>query len=164
MGLLLAMKAFWKALKDPKTAQDFVAPPLAIECQKDEKQQDSAHLRLLSHLQHSGRLVDFLLEDLDSFDDAQVGAAVREIHRGCRKCLDEMISVKPVLDDAEGTSIKIPKDYDVTRIKVVGKVIGEPPYSGVIVHRGWQARKKSLPKQTIYDGGDVITPAEVEIR
>src|SRR6478672_1510879 len=35
-------------------------------------------------LQDKGRLVDFLMEDVNSYDDTQVGAAARVVHQGCR--------------------------------------------------------------------------------
>ena len=37
-------------------------------------------LRLLAILQREGRLLDFLLEDISSYQDAQIGVAVRDIH------------------------------------------------------------------------------------
>jgi hypothetical protein len=49
-------------------------------------------------------------------------------------------------------------------IKVTGKVKGEPPYSGKLVHKGWKAHKVSLPKQVGAQLSEVIQPAEVEIQ
>src|SRR5262245_21293587 len=47
-----------------------------------------APLRLLAILQRDGRLIDFLLEDIQGVtDDAQVGAAVRDIHKKCQEGL-----------------------------------------------------------------------------
>src|SRR5262245_56412530 len=42
-------------------------------------------LQLLAMLQREGRLVDFLSEAIDDYDDATIGAAVRDIHKGCKK-------------------------------------------------------------------------------
>lgn len=163
MSLLLAFKAFFKALKDPKAAKAFVD---GIEEQKPkaEAARDINHLRLLAQLQNNGRLIDFLQEDIAQFDDSQVGAAAREVHRACSECLEELVAPRPVLEDREGAEIRLPKGYDAAKIKVVGKVVGEPPYVGTLVHRGWQARKQNLPKSNNSDGGEVIYPAEVEIR
>ncbi|NTW36992.1 MAG: DUF2760 domain-containing protein [Syntrophobacteraceae bacterium] len=41
-------------------------------------------IQILSIMQRQGRLIDFLQEDLTLYDDAQIGAAVRSIHQGCR--------------------------------------------------------------------------------
>src|SRR5262245_66406401 len=38
-------------------------------------------IRFLNLLQREGRLVDFLLEDIQAYSNDQVGAAVRDIHR-----------------------------------------------------------------------------------
>lgn len=158
MGLLIALKAFLKALKEPKSAQQFLdGNHTEIEAK------DPAHLRLLSILQHSGRLIDFLKEDISQYSDSQVGAAVRKIHQDCAKVLEDHITLRPVRSENEGESIQIPSGYDSTQIKVVGKVKGEPPYKGILVHKGWKAHKRSLPKKIGEQAVDIICPAEVEI-
>src|SRR4051812_9875585 len=40
--------------------------------------------QMLALLQRDGRLIDFLMEDVAPYADAQVGAAVRSVHAGCR--------------------------------------------------------------------------------
>jgi hypothetical protein len=54
-------------------------------------------LRLLTLLQRDGRLLDFLLEDVASATDKDLGAGVREIHRQCQKALKEHLVLEPVL-------------------------------------------------------------------
>ena len=58
-------------------------------------------LALLALLQREGRLVDFLREALDGYADADIGAAVRDIHRGCSKVLDEHFALEPVMPGEE---------------------------------------------------------------
>jgi len=159
MGLKLAVQAFIKAWKDPKEAEAF----LSYETKRIPESIDPSHLRLLALMQQSGRLIDFLKEDITDFTDAQVGAAVRQIHADCGKTLEELVTIRPVIDDAEGSSIKVPQGYDPALIKIVGKVKGEPPFSGILVHKGWKAHKRSLPKKT-GEISDIISPAEVEIK
>ncbi len=159
MGLGLAFKAFFKALKEPKKAQEFID-----ETPKQIETHDLSHLRLLSILQNSGRLVDFFKEDITKFSDAQVGAAVRKIHQDCAKSLEELIAIRPVFEEQEGARINVPQGYDPSTIKVVGKVKGEPPFSGILVHKGWKAQKRSLSKKVGEQHCEVICPAEVEIR
>lgn len=163
MGLILAIKAFFKAFRDPEGAEKFVEGKTPKLISQEKSQADSNHIKLLCLLQKEGRLVDFLKEDIDAFDDEQVGAAVREVHRACRDCLDEYISPRSILEDKEGSEIRLPRGYDAEKIKVTGKVVGEPPYVGFLVHRGWIARRQSLPKQA-GDQSDVICPAEIELR
>src|SRR5262245_21408369 len=159
MGISLAIKAFFIALKDPKKAQEFID-----ETPKQIDTHDLSHLRLLSILQHSGRFIDFLKEDITKFNDSQVGAAVRKIHQDCAKSIEDLIAIRPVLEEQEGAAIKVPQGYDPSTIKVVGKVKGEPPFNGVLVHKGWKAHKRSLPKKVGDHAGDILCPAEVEIR
>lgn len=157
----LAFKSFWKALREPEKALLFISET------KKEKVQDSSdhsHLRLLASLQRNGRLVDFLKEDISGFEDAQIGAAVRKIHEDCGKSLEDLVTIRPVLEEKEGSAINVPRGYDPSNIKVVGKVKGEPPFTGVLVHRGWKAHKRSLPKQVGEIATEVICPAEIEVK
>lgn len=163
MSLVIAIKAFFAALKDPSRAEKFLLPPPQKE-KEVAPSADRSHLRLLSLLQDSSRLVDFLKEDLSAYDDAQVGAAARKVHEDCGKCLEEIVTVRPLMEEREGTKITVPHGYDASKIKVVGKVKGEPPFSGTLVHKGWKAHKLSLPKKIGEQIHEVICPAEIEIR
>ncbi len=161
MGLALAFKAFLKAWKEPEKGEKFVAEitPKQIESQ------DLSHLRLLTSLQHAGRLIDFLKEDITPYNDAQIGSAVRKIHSDCAALLEELITIRPLMDEPEGKEIHVPRGYHPAEIKLVGKVKGEPPYTGVLTHRGWKAHKRALPKKNEDPKhSEIIFPAEVEIK
>lgn len=162
MGLILAVKAFFAALKDPKKAEQFVANKTKDIPTSDTTEQ--SHLRLLGMMQQTSRLIDFLKEDISGFEDVQVGAAVRKIHEDCSKCLEDIVTIRPLFEQNEGVKIDVPQGYDPSKIKIVGKVKGEPPYVGVLIHRGWKAHKRSLPKKMGDQVTEVICPAEVEIR
>lgn len=159
MGLGLAFKAFMKAFKEPEKGREFVEERPA----KQIETSDQSHLRLLHYLQQAGRFIDFLKEDIQSFSDAQVGAAVRKIHQDCAQILEELVTIRPLKDEAEGAKVQIPKGYHPSEIKLVGKIKGEPPFTGILVHRGWKAQKRSLPKKTGEPALEVICPAEVEV-
>lgn len=159
MRIWLAIKAFFKVLCEPEKAQ-----LLFEDKPQDEDFVDQSHLRLLTLLQQSGRLLDFLKEDITTFSDAQVGAAVRKIHQDCGRSLEELVTIRPVLEENEGAKISVPVGYDASQIKIVGKVNSDPPFSGVIVHRGWKAHKRSLPKKVGEQMNEVLCPAEVEVR
>jgi hypothetical protein len=160
MKLTLALKAFLKAFKDPKAVEQFLEVKALLP---PPSKGDQSHLRLLSMLQQSGRLVDFLEEDISNFNDAQVGAAVRKIHEQCKKTLEDIVTVRPIFEEKEGATITVPEGYNPSEIKVVGKVKGEPPFKGVLRHKGWKAHKLSLPKEISELSREVICPAEVEI-
>ncbi len=122
-----------------------------------------AVVQLLGLLQREGRLIDFLQEDIEPYDDAQIGAAVREVHRGCRNALMNTLELKPVLDAGEGSEVEIEEDFDPSKIRLIGNLHGNPPYKGIIRHCGWRFTKLNLPKWTGKEKTDVIAPAEVEI-
>lgn len=156
MGLMAAFKAFFTALRNPAKAEVKEEPVLVGS--------DRSHLRLLNLMQHSSRLIDFLKEDLSSYSDAQVGAAARKVHEDCAKCLEELVTLRPLMEENEGAKITVPQEYDTAKIKVVGNVKGQPPYTGILVHKGWKAHKQSLPKRVGESHPEVICPAEIEVR
>ena len=161
MSFMLAIKSFIKAWKDPGQAKIFLdETPKKLTTSANE----SSHLRLLALLQEKGRLIDFLQEDIQDFTDAQIGAAVRQIHQDCRKSLEELVTIRPLMSEKEGSTITIPAGYDPAAIKISGKVKGQPPYTGIMVHQGWKAHKCSLPQKMGEHASDIICPAEVEVK
>src|SRR5439155_14440274 len=102
-------------------------------------------LRVLAVLQRDGRLVDFLEEEIDAYSDAQIGAAVRDIHRGCRKSLHDYLTIEPIIDATEEQGVTVPSDFDPAAIRLVGNVSGPPPFRGVLKHHGWRVRSVHLP-------------------
>ncbi len=160
MSLTNAFKAFFKAWKYPAKADEFLKDDQVL---LENEKGDFSHLRLLNLLQQNSRLIDFLKEDISSYTDAQVGAAVRKIHHDCSKSLEELVTIRPLMEQNEGDSIVVNKEYDTNAIKVIGNIKGEPPYTGVLIHKGWKAHKRSLPKRVGELNPDVIFPAEIEV-
>ena len=122
-----------------------------------------AALQLLGLFQNEARLIDFLEEDIASYSDADIGAAARIVHEGCRKVLHQHFDIEPVRDESEGTRITLPKGFDPAEIRLTGNIVGEPPFQGVLVHRGWHARKVKLPQLSEGHRADILAPAEVEL-
>jgi hypothetical protein len=120
-------------------------------------------LALLALMQREGRLVDFLREPLDGFSDADIGAAARDVHRGCKKVLDQHLSFEPVMPGAEEEKVSVPKGFDPAEIRLIGEAKGDPPFKGTLRHHGWRVVDAKLPQ--LADGVDrtVIAPAEVEL-
>lgn len=121
-------------------------------------------LHSLSVLQREGRLLDFFDEDLSLYEDEQIGAAVRSIQEDCKKAVKKYIDPKPVIDAEEGESVTIESGFDIDAIKLVGNVAGEPPFEGVLKHRGWKAGKKDVPRLSDIQDSGIMIPAEVEIQ
>jgi hypothetical protein len=113
-------------------------------------------------LQREGRFVDFIKENIDAFEDAQIGAAVRQIHTGCKKVLDENFNVKPLFDKTEGETISLGDSFDPAEIKMSGNVPEKAPYNGELRHKGWKSEKVKLPKRTGKVNVKVVCPAEIE--
>jgi hypothetical protein len=120
-------------------------------------------LFVFSVLQREGRLVDFLQEDIASFSDAEVGAAARVVHEGCRKVVRQYLSLEPVLRAAEGDPVEVPVGFDAQRIRLTGNVAGQPPYKGALRHHGWATAAVNLPEVPAALDPRVLAPAEVEL-
>jgi hypothetical protein len=120
-------------------------------------------VQLLALFQRDGRLVDFLMEDLTGYDDAQIGAAVRDVHSGCHRTLKTYLTLASVLNQDEGQSVTIDKGVDAATVKLIGNVAGQPPFRGVLRHRGWLVSRIELPPLP-QSSRLVIAPAEVEVR
>ncbi|HWN70277.1 MAG TPA: DUF2760 domain-containing protein, partial [Haliangium sp.] len=120
-------------------------------------------LAFLALLQREGRLVDFLQESLDDYEDGDIGASVRDIHRGLRKVLGDYFTIEPVMPGQEDDPVNVPKGFDPGEVRLVGDVAGQPPFKGVLRHHGWRVVEVNLP--TLSEGVDrhVLAPAEVEI-
>jgi len=128
---------------------------------------DAELLNLLSLFQDKGRLLDFLMDDITTYGDAQIGAAARVVHQGCSAVLREYFDLSPVHDGKEGEKVHLPSDFKSDHYRLMGRVKDTPPYEGVLLHRGWRANKVKLPR-VMKSGSSpqaqgVITPAEVEV-
>lgn len=122
-------------------------------------------ISLLAALQREGRFIDFLKEAIESYSDAQVGAAVRDIHRDCGSVLERQFAIRPVLDQTEGSPVRLENPLNPGRIKLSGKAGDNSPTSGLLVHHGWQATKCDVPTWTgDKESSSIIAPAEVEVR
>jgi len=120
-------------------------------------------LQLLAILQREGRLVDFLMEDIQGLPDAQIGAAVREVHLKCRKALQDHVTLAAVVETAEDEKMTVAAGYDPSAIRVVGNLGTSPPYTGTVRHRGWQAKSVQLQPLPSGQNPKVIAPAEIEV-
>ncbi len=160
---LLLWLAIGRKPSKPKAAlpQSQVSEP---ENRLDREQEDKRlFIHLLGMFQREGRLLDFFSENLEGYEDAQIGAAVRSIHENCNKVTRKYLALQPVLDQEEGRTITLQKGFDTAAVKLMGNVSGEPPFTGVIRHKGWKTAKLELPTLSAGQDASLIAPAEVEI-
>lgn len=134
-----------------------VAPPPLKEASSD------AALLLLGLLQRDARLIDFTQENLANYSDADIGAAARVVHEGCRKVLSEHFTIAPVREDNEGSTVTLQEGFDAAAIRLTGNVVGTAPFRGTLTHRGWRATDVRLPKLAESHDASVLAPAEVEL-
>jgi len=141
----------------PATPAPIPAPPVLKEASPD------AALQLLALLQRDARLIDFVGEDLGGYEDAQIGVAARLVHDGCAKVLREHFSIVPVRDEAEGSRVTLQAGFDAAAVRLTGNVVGVPPFTGSLSHRGWRVTEVRLPKLAERHDTRVLAPAEVEL-
>jgi hypothetical protein len=120
-------------------------------------------VQMLALLQRDGRLVDFLSEDISAYPDVQLGAAVRSIHEACRQVLDQYVKLEPILNSEEDQPVTVEAGFDLSAIKLIGNVAGEPPVRGLLRHKGWRVKEVNMPPLPQAAGRLVIAPAEVEL-
>lgn len=120
-------------------------------------------LQLLALLQQESRLIDFVQEEITAFDDAQVGAAARVVHQGLRKALEEHLTLVPVSNDQEGDRVTLPAGFDARTWRLSGNIQGDGPFSGTLIHKGWQASEIHLPQTVAGYNFAILAPAEVEL-
>lgn len=134
-----------------------VAPP-ALKVNSPD-----AALQLLSLLQQEARFVDFLNEELKGFSDAEIGAVARVVHEGGRKTLQQYFKLQPVRSEEEESRVTLPAGFNAAEVRVTGNVVGQPPFTGTLVHRGWRVTEVNLPKLAEGHDARILVPAEVEL-
>jgi hypothetical protein len=180
--ILLAIRAFFRVLGSASVAQQVdqvlrgeavaaepVGPPAAVT-QRPAKPPPAAKplrsdaITLLATLQREARLVDFVKESLDGYSDAQIGAASRDVHRGCGEVLERLFAIRPLLEQQENATVEVARGFDTGCYQLTGNVTGDPPFQGKLVHHGWRATQCEL---AAWSGSKaaarVVAPAEVEL-
>ncbi|QNB16264.1 DUF2760 domain-containing protein [Paraburkholderia tropica] len=140
-----------------------VAAPAPAPVAAIEEASPQSALQLLGLLQRNARFVDFVEEDIAGYNDADIGAAARLVHEGCRATLREHFTIRPVRSEAEGSRVTIAEGFDATAIRLTGNVVGSAPFTGTVSHRGWRVEDVKLPKLVKSHDAKVIAPAEVEL-
>lgn len=140
-----------------------VTPPQAVATATPVAESVDRAVQMLAILQRDGRLIDFLTEDISPYSDAQIGAAVRDLHQSCKQSLERYVKLEPVFASEEGQPVTVEAPVDTAAIKLIGNVTGQPPLRGTLRHRGWRASAVNLPPLPDAAGRSVVAPAEVEI-
>jgi hypothetical protein len=164
----LALRCEWRLLRDPVLASKVETLLAAADKPPPPAKPSGEPLRLLALLQREGRLLDFLMENIQAIPDnpdgnAQIGFGVRDIHKKCQKALQEHLELQPVLPQPEGSEIEIPSGFDPSAIRLTGNVTGQPPFRGTLTHAGWRVKQLKLAPPPEGQDEFVLMPAEVEL-
>ncbi len=128
------------------------------------KQAEAEIVAFFGLLQEKGRFVDFLMEDITSYKDSEVGAAARVIHQGCRQVLQEYFNISAISEAQEGAQVTVPAGYSADQYRLIGKLSCEPPFTGTLLHKGWKTEFVKLPRILSTERLPPIAPAEVELK
>ncbi len=164
VAVLLLIAVFVDRSKAASTAAPVKVAPVAAAPLAN--QADSEVVNFVAILQERGRFVDFLMDDIKGYSDAQVGAAGRVLHEGCKAVLLEHFGIRPMREEGEGSKVTVPTGYAPDDYRLVGKISGEAPFTGTLIHHGWRVEWVKLPRllRASADRLPAIAPAEVELR
>jgi hypothetical protein len=161
LGLLVAILLIRGEGTRPESRTE---QPIALPAASN--QAEAEIVSFLATFQERGRLIDFLMDDITTYDDAQVGAAARVVHQGCKAALQEHFEIRPIREEGEGSSVTIAASYPADEYRLIGKISGPGPFSGTLVHHGWKTDSVKLPRIVRVDPDRLptIAPAEIELK
>ncbi len=152
------VKIVEKIVEVERIVQAPVPEPVVLK----ESTPDAA-LQVLSLLQKEARFLDFIKEDITAYNDADIGVAARVVHEGCNKAISEHFSLAPVRTEQEGSRITLAADFNAGEVRLTGNIVGAAPFTGTLVHKGWQVTDIRLPKLTQGYNPNIVAAAELEL-
>lgn len=155
------MPKFDGFLKEPEEPSPH--GPSSDEKPNDNEGSDKELIRFLTLLQKEGRLLDFLMQDISSFDDRQISTAARYVHSHCSQLIKESFEIQAVHPSKEGSPITI-LDENLDQYSFIDS--NKPLTEGILLHRGWKANKVALPPNDEPEKSikRLITPAQVKTK
>lgn len=122
---------------------------------------------LLRSLQEKGRFIDFVMDDVTKYNDAQVGAAARVVHAGCKSVMSDYLKITSISTESEQSTVTLEEGYNTHEFKIIGNVKGNAPFVGKLIHKGWKVEKVNLPEllqAKSIPSGKEFTVAQAEIQ
>lgn len=183
MRLGLALRAFWLALFDHDAGERIAIvldtpsgslteeqpavkattdPPMRTPLPTQSVPAQNPAITLLATLQRDARLIDLIYENLDQYQDAQVGAAARPCLKQCRQSLDRILKIEKLMAATENDTVSVPADAAVSRFRWLGESSPSKTSTAKLVHPGWQAVSIQLPQWSgDAEDAEIIAPAQV---
>jgi len=152
------IKIVEKIVEVEKIVQAPAPEPIVLK----ESTPDAA-LQLLGLLQKEARFIDFIKEDISAYNDADIGVAARVVHEGCNKAVNEYFTLDTVRTDSEGSKVTLAKGFDAAEVRLTGNIVGQAPFTGTLIHKGWKVTNIRLPKLTQGHNASIVAAAEVEL-
>jgi len=152
------IKIVEKIIEVEKIVQAPAPEPIVLK----ESTPDAA-LQLLGLLQKEARFIDFIKEDISAYNDADIGVAARVVHEGCNKAINEYFTLDTVRTDSEGSKVTLAKGFDASEVRLTGNIVGQAPFTGTLIHKGWKVTNIRLPKLTKGHNASIVAAAEVEL-
>jgi hypothetical protein len=119
---------------------------------------------LLSALQREARLIDLVKEPLDSYSDAQIGGAAREVLKNSAVVVERMFGILPLTEVADGDRLTTPDAFDPAEFRLMGNVTGQAPFSGTVLHHGWKVTRCEIPQWNGKpESAKILAPIELEV-
>ena len=155
------------SIKDESSENVMAQPEVQVEetpkpVQLKEVTADAA-LQLLTLLQQDARFIDFIQEDLTGYSDADIGAAARVVHEGSKKTLNNYFTLESIRSEDEESKVTLPTGFNAAEVRLTGNVVGEAPFTGILVHKGWKVTDIKLPKLAEGHDTSIVAAAEVEL-
>jgi hypothetical protein len=57
----------------------------------------------------------------------------------------------------------LPQGFDAGAVRLTGNITGAAPFTGTLIHKGWQVTNIRLPKLTQGHDATILAAAEVEL-
>jgi hypothetical protein len=85
------------------------------------------------------------------------------VHEGSKKALDSYFTFAAIRSEEEESRVTLPVGFNASEVRLTGYVVGEAPFSGTLVHKGWKVIEVKLPKLAEGHDTSIVAPAEVEL-
>ncbi|MFT5559290.1 MAG: hypothetical protein ACI9RZ_001768 [Sphingobacteriales bacterium] len=53
--------------------------------------------------------------------------------------------------------------FNASAVRLTGNVVGNAPFNGTLIHKGWKVSEVKLPKLAVGHDASIVAPAEVEL-
>ena len=124
LGTLLAFGR--STASKPATAE--AMKPASVKIPQNQAQTEL--VTLIGLFQEKGRFVDFLMNDITPYTDAQVGSVARAVHQGCKTAFQESFSIAPMSSEAEGPRSRFRQDMPRMNSASSATCPAKPPSPG----------------------------------